>query len=211
MPRQFSNPLALAVLVFLFERPMHPYEMAATLRERHKEESIKLRYGSLYTVIERLVSGGLIRPRETRRDGNRPERTIYELTPAGAAEMREWMREILRTPVKEFPQFEAGLSLLPALPPEEAAGLLDLRIDLLNKEIEKVNAGLREAKAMKLAPLFTIETEYRLAGLKMERTFVENLVVRVRKDGCGFRKEWVQFHAQKVQSVKQSSQRNRRS
>jgi DNA-binding PadR family transcriptional regulator len=211
MPRQFSNPLALAVLVFLFERPMHPYEMAATLRERHKEESIKLRYGSLYTVIERLVSGGLIRPRETRRDGNRPERTIYELTPAGEAEMREWMREILRTPVKEFPQFEAGLSLLPALPPEEAAGLLELRIDLLNKEIEKVNAGLREAKAMKLAPLFTIENEYRAAGLEMERDFVQDLVARIRKDGCGFREEWGKFHAQKAQRAKQTSRRNRRS
>ena len=32
-----SNPLALAVLALLFERPMHPYEMAATLKERHKE------------------------------------------------------------------------------------------------------------------------------------------------------------------------------
>jgi DNA-binding PadR family transcriptional regulator len=190
---------------------MHPYEMAATLRERHKEESIKLRYGSLYTVIERLVSGGLIRPKETRRDGNRPERTIYELTPAGEAEMREWMREILRTPVKEFPQFEAGLSLLPALPPEEAAGLLDLRIDLLNKEIEKVNAGLREAKAMKLAPLFTIENEYRAAGLEMERGFVQDLVARIRKDGCGFREEWGKFHAQKAQRAKQTSRRNRRS
>jgi len=206
MPQKRSNPLALAVLVFLLERPMHPYEMAATLRERHKEESIKLRYGSLYTVIGLLESRGLIRPKETTRDGNRPERTVYELTPAGEEEMREWMREILRTPVKEFPQFEAGLSLLPALPPEEAAGLLDARIDLLNKEIEKVNAGLRATKAMKLAPLFTIETEYRLAGLKMERAFVEDLVMRIRKDDCGFRKEWVKFHAQKAQSTKQSSQ-----
>jgi DNA-binding PadR family transcriptional regulator len=211
VPQKRSNPLALAVLVFLFERPMHPYEMAATLRERHKEESIKLRYGSLYTVIGLLESHGLIRPKETTRDGKRPERTVYELTPAGEEEMREWMREILRTPVKEFPQFEAGLSLLPALPPEEAAELLDARTDLLNKEIEKVHAGLRETKAMKLAPLFTIETEYRLAGLKMERTFVEDLVVRIRKDGCGFRKEWVQFHAQKAQSAKQSSQRKRSS
>jgi DNA-binding PadR family transcriptional regulator len=149
MPQKRSNPLALAVLVFLFERPMHPYEMAATLRERHKEESIKLRYGSLYTVIGLLESSGLIRPKETTRDGNRPERTVYELTPAGEEEMREWMREILRTPVKEFPQFEAGLSLLPALPPEEAAELLDARTDLLNKEIEKVHAALRETKAMK--------------------------------------------------------------
>jgi len=198
MPRKRSNPLALGVLVFLFERPMHPYEMAATLRERHKEESIKLRYGSLYTVIGLLENSGLIRPKETTRDGNRPERTVYELTPAGEEEMREWMREILRTPVKEFPQFEAGLSLLPALPPEEAARLLDGRIDLLDNEIEKVNAGLRETKAMKLAPLFAIESEYRLAGLKMERAFVENLVVRIRKDGCGFRKKWVKFHAQKA-------------
>ncbi len=31
-----SNPLALAVLVLLFERPMHPYEIAATLRIRNK-------------------------------------------------------------------------------------------------------------------------------------------------------------------------------
>jgi hypothetical protein len=50
-----ANPLALAVLVLLYERPMHPYEMAATLRERRKQDSIKLRYGSLYTVIELLL------------------------------------------------------------------------------------------------------------------------------------------------------------
>ena len=30
--RKVGNPLALAVLVLLYERPMHPYEMAATLR-----------------------------------------------------------------------------------------------------------------------------------------------------------------------------------
>ena len=47
-----SNPLALAVLALLFERPMHPYEMGVILRQRHKEDSIKLRYGSLYTVID---------------------------------------------------------------------------------------------------------------------------------------------------------------
>ena len=35
-----TNPLALAVLALLFERPMHPYEMAATLRERQKDASI---------------------------------------------------------------------------------------------------------------------------------------------------------------------------
>ena len=82
-----SNPLALAVLALLFERPMHPYEMGVILKQRHKEESIKLRFGSLYTVIDLLQSRGLIVARETARDGKRPERTIYEITPAGRDEL----------------------------------------------------------------------------------------------------------------------------
>jgi len=32
-PRSISNPLALAVLACLHERPMHPYEVAQTLRQ----------------------------------------------------------------------------------------------------------------------------------------------------------------------------------
>ena len=74
MATRIANPLALAVLALLFERPMHPYEMAATLKERHKEESIKLRYGSLYTVIELLLARGYIRAIATSREGKRPER-----------------------------------------------------------------------------------------------------------------------------------------
>ena len=60
MPRRkVSNPLALAVLACLAERPMHPYEMSTTMRERGKHESIKLNYGSLYSVVESLQKHGL--------------------------------------------------------------------------------------------------------------------------------------------------------
>src|SRR5947207_7894487 len=100
-----SNPLALAVLALLFERPMHPYEMAATLKRRHKGESIKIRYGSLYTVIELLLKRGFISTKESSREGKRPERTVYELTPSGYDELRAWMRDLLREPVNEYPQF----------------------------------------------------------------------------------------------------------
>src|SRR5580704_13498032 len=46
-----SNPLALAVLVCLYEKPMHPYEVAQTLRQRAKQESVRLNYGSLYDAV----------------------------------------------------------------------------------------------------------------------------------------------------------------
>jgi len=98
--RRVSNPLALAVLTCLSERPMHPYEISTTLRSRGKEQSIKLNYGSLYAVVESLVKHGLIRPRETTRQGRRPERTVYEITEAGATEHEDWLAELLSTPVR---------------------------------------------------------------------------------------------------------------
>lgn len=208
MPKEKrSNPLALAVLVLLHERPMHPYEMAATLRERRKEESIKLRYGSLYTVIEMLEQAGFIRAGKTSREGNRPERTTYSITPSGETEMRDWLREILSSPVKEFPQFEAGLSLLPALPPEEAADVLMTRVEFLKKDIEQLKGGLQQTKAIGLASLFTIETEYRLGGVETELHFVERLTERIRQDGCGFLKEWKQWHAEKTKKTKRERKR----
>jgi DNA-binding PadR family transcriptional regulator len=202
LKRKIANPLALAVLVLLYERPMHPYEMAATLRERRKEESIKLRYGSLYTVIELLVKAGFIAEKKTMRQGNRPERTVYELGKAGEAEMRRWMREILSTPTKEYPQFEAGLSLLPALPPEEVTDVLETRVEFLKKDIAQIKAGLQQTKSMKLPELFSIESEYRLAGLETELGFVGNLIARIRKDGCGFLKQWRRWHAEKAPGKK---------
>lgn len=192
-----SNPLALAVLALLFERPMHPYEMAATLKERHKEDSIKLRYGSLYTVIDILAREGHITPRETLRDGRRPERTVYELTPAGNVEMREWMRSLLKTPVKEYPQFEAALSLLGALPPKEASQLLQKRITALQEQAENTRATITVAQHHGLPALFSVETSYHLKMIEAEIEFVHELVAQIAHDGCGWLPQWKRFHKER--------------
>ena len=112
---------------------MHPYEMATTMRERGKEKSIRLNYGSLYTVIEQLMRENFIAVREVLKEGKRPEKTVYELTPSGEMELIGWMRELVSSPVKEYPMFEAAISLLPVLPPEEVIELLEIRLGLLEK------------------------------------------------------------------------------
>ncbi len=113
--RKISNPLALAVLACLFEKPMHPYEMASTLRDRAKHESIKLNYGSLYSVVDSFRGVSWIEPQETEREGRRPERTVYALTDAGWTEYFDWLSELIAVPIKEYTQFEAGLSFMPSL------------------------------------------------------------------------------------------------
>jgi DNA-binding PadR family transcriptional regulator len=200
---RLGNPLALAVLALLFERPMHPYEMAATLKERRKEDSIKLRYGSLYTVIEALLARGLIVAKETSRAGKRPERTVYALTAAGLDELRDWMRELLRDPAKEYPQFEGALCLMPVLPPDEAVSLLRQRALQLSGTVWQMEAQLAELAqtdlsaltgkqdlppalaGQKFPPLFSVEAEYRLALIKAELAFVNELVRRITEEGWG--------------------------
>ena len=112
--RNRSNPLALAVLISLYERPMHPYEVATTLRQRNKHESVRLNYGSLYAVVASLERRGLIAPQETARAGRLPERTVYDLTEAGRIETHDWLTDLIATPVKDYPAFEAALESLRA-------------------------------------------------------------------------------------------------
>jgi len=72
-PRKLTNPLALGRIgTAVRKKTMHPYEMAATLKQRGKEQSIKLRYGSLYTVIGQLEREGFIESAGTDREGGRP-------------------------------------------------------------------------------------------------------------------------------------------
>ena len=189
-----SNPLALAVMVLLFERPMHPYEMATTLKQRHKHDSIKIRFGSLYTVIDALVADGLIAPRETVREGRRPERTVYELTPAGQAEMRDWLRVLIGEPVKEYTHFEAGLCLLGALPPGEAIELLRRRQAKLEGDHRELRAALDGVLASGLPPLYVVEVEYRLCRMEADRRFVEAVLRRIEDEGWAFSPAWNALH-----------------
>lgn len=192
--RQVSNPLGLAVLSLLFERPMHPYEMAATLRERTKEASIKLNYGSLYTVISALLRAGFIREHEKNRDGARPERTVYALTETGDTELHAWLRDLIGTPVKEYPQFEAALSLMPVLPPDEVAGLLAARVERLDAENDHAREEIAAGTMQGVARIFMIEDEYAIAMRQAEREWVAKLANLVKRS-ASFTKEWRAWHA----------------
>ena len=192
--RKVANPLALAVLACLFEKPMHPYEMASTLRERHKDLSIKLNYGSLYTVIGALQRYRLIEPVETLREGNRPERTVYRMTDAGRLELIDWLSELLVETPHEFTQFEAGLSLLPVLAPADARKLLEQRVRRLENEIERSKATRKFLAEGKLARLFWIEEEYRSRLREAEIEWVRGLIAEIDSGALDGLTTWRGWH-----------------
>jgi DNA-binding PadR family transcriptional regulator len=177
--RKLSNPLALAVLSLLIERPMHPYEMSSTMRERVKEASIKLNYGSLYSVVDSLVKHGLIEVHETVREGRRPERTVYGITEAGRTELVDWLSELLSVPVKEYTQFEAALSLMPCLPPDEVSRLLRTRRTRLDAEVVGARAVIEDMAKQGMPYLWAIEGDYLLRLREAELRFVDELIEKI--------------------------------
>lgn len=192
--RNRSNPLALAVLVCLAERPMHPYEVATTLRQRNKHDSVRLNYGSLYSVVDSLERRGLIKPKETERGGRLPERTIYELTGAGLIEVHDWMSELVATPVNDYPSFEAALSFLPVLPPDDVANLLRERAQRLQIEILQIQAAHELVEKVMLPRLFWVETEFRLVLRQAELDFVQRLIADIESGSIAGAEWWREIH-----------------
>jgi DNA-binding PadR family transcriptional regulator len=177
MPRwSRSNPLALAVLVCLYEKPMHPYEVAQTLRSRAKEQSVRLNYGSLYAVVESLEKKGFIKSTGTLREGKRPQRTVYDITEEGSLEMTDWLTELIGTPNKEYPAFQAGLSFLPALDPDDALAALRHRAEALSMKLVAMRGAMQAATDAGLPRIFELESEYEERSLSAEYAFVRALV-----------------------------------
>jgi DNA-binding PadR family transcriptional regulator len=196
--RKVDNLLALAVLSYLSQAPMHPYELGRTLREHGDDRSIKFNHGSLYMVVQQLARAGFIEGQEATREGNRPERTVYALTDAGRQELRDWLRELVEVPRHEYPAFVAALSLVAALPPGEVTELLGRRLGHLAGQQEQVRSMIDTSAAKGVPPLFLIEEEYRLAMLAAEAAFVGDLIERIQDPGTGWSQLWAQFHDERA-------------
>jgi DNA-binding PadR family transcriptional regulator len=162
----------ISVLALLREAPMHPYEMLRLLRLRHKDEILVLKRGSLYHAIHRLLTEGLIAIKTTDRDGKRPERTTYRITPSGLSTFMDTLRKIVAIPRHESSEFMAALSFLIHLNPEEALTHLEQRARSLNEEVKNRAAGIAAASSEVLR-INLIESEYLLAMLKAELSWVQ--------------------------------------
>ena len=192
--RKVSNLLALSLLTLLTQRPMYPYEMASMLRERGKDNAIKINWGSFYTVVQNLEKYGFIEAVEVIREGRQPERTTYRLTDAGRAELMDWIRELLSVPEREHSSFEAALGESAVLPPDELIDLLRQRLAALEEANDRIQAELA-ALVTQLPRLFLIESEYYLAQRRAEEEWVRGLLKEFTGGTFPGLEDWRRFHA----------------
>jgi DNA-binding PadR family transcriptional regulator len=178
------SPLAVAILLLLAHEPMHPYGLRQRLQEWDKDRVINVsQRNAIYYTIDRLRQGGLITLRETARQDNRPDRSVYEATDKGVERARRWLSEMLATPVYEYPIFPAALAFLQSIPAEAAVAALEQRMAALEADIRQ----LREHVDSHVAGfpggvdrIFLVEVEYQQAMWEAELSWVSQLVADIR-------------------------------
>lgn len=171
--------LDVAALALLAERDMHPYEMFQLIRERREDRIVKARPGTLYHAMGRLAASGLVAATGTERAGNRPERTVYSLTGRGWAALQNRIREILATPVREYPAFPVALAESHNLPQTEVVALLRQRITLLDQDIGEVARLSAWARDREIPKVYWIGLEHSRTVLAAEADWLRTLVADI--------------------------------
>ena len=166
------NPLALATLGLLVERPMHPYEMFQLLLDRSEDRLVKVRRGTLYHAVARLTEAGLARAVGTDREGNRPERTTYAITDAGRAALTTTVRTLLTAPDPEYPVFPLALAEAHNLPRDEVLAALGTRIDALTAELAAFDDGIADVRRRDVPRRYWIDAEFQRALRRTERDWL---------------------------------------
>jgi DNA-binding PadR family transcriptional regulator len=191
--RKVGNLLALYLLSLLAQQPMYPYEMAQMLRERGKDKNFPINWGSLYTVVANLAKYGFIEEAGTVREGRQPERTTYQITAVGLAELRDWMTELLSVPEDDRSGFVAALSEAGILPPDEVIGLLTERLTTL----DKANAAAQNDLKMwveRLPRILLIEAEYQLAMHVAQSQWLRGLLTELVEGTISGVDAWRRMH-----------------
>ncbi|GAD34354.1 putative transcriptional regulator [Microbacterium sp. TS-1] len=174
------TPLGLMLLALLHEDDMHAYEMVRLLRERKADRLVAPTHGTIYHTVARLERQGLIAEVGTDRDGNRPERTTYTLTEAGADMMIAWVRREL--PAIDRPdRFRVALAESHNLDRGEVVALLSERRDALAASLGAHRQARDHAIERGSYPQFWIEVHRETALLSADVAWLDEAVEYIRR------------------------------
>jgi len=135
--------------------PLHGHQIRQQAQSDRTEIWTDIQVGSVYGALKRLASEGLVREVRTERVGNRPERTIYEITAEGRRALAAVRYTALRDLDRHFDPFDLALAQSRDIPEEDleqivAHRLAGLKVQLasMRHQAEVADPYLNEAERM---------------------------------------------------------------
>lgn len=115
--------------------PLHGHQIRQQAQSDRTETWTDVQVGSVYGALKRLASEDLIREVRTEKVGNRPERTVYEITPAGRRALAAIHDAALRELDRHYDPFDLALAQARDVPAEHLEQIVENRIGALRVQL----------------------------------------------------------------------------
>ncbi len=166
--------------------PVHGHQIRQQAQSDRTDQWADVAVGALYGALKRLAHEGLVSEVRTERVGNRPERTVYEITPEGRRALAAIREATLRELAMPNDPFDLALAQSRDLPEEHLTQVVATRL-----------AGLKVAEASarlqaETADPYLNEAERMIIAHRIERIAAEvhwhgELLARMPKVAADFR------------------------
>ncbi len=161
----------LLLLGLLRMQEMHGYQLNELIGS-HLGTSVHLKKPTAYRLLNRMSDDGWVTYREER-EGNRPPRRVYAITPQGEGVFQQLLRESLADYKTVDFAGNIGLLFLDAVPAEETSSLLQNRRAAVESLLQKVHTheGLDGG--------FQLVLEHQERHLTTELEWLDDVIARI--------------------------------
>jgi DNA-binding PadR family transcriptional regulator len=166
--------------------PLHGHQIRQQAQADRTDRYTDIQVGSLYGALKRMASEGLVREVRTERVGNRPERTVYEITAEGRQALSAIRDGILHKTGLPYDPFDLALKQARDMAEEDLAQVVADRLAALRAQeaagrhqAERADPYLNEAERM--------ITRHLIDRIATEVRWHEELLNRIPKVAADFR------------------------
>jgi DNA-binding PadR family transcriptional regulator len=155
----------LVILGLLRDKPLYGYELKNII-EKNMGDWTSIAFGSIYFALNKLNEEGLVERVSEEKIGNRPSRSIYQITESGKEEFIVLLKEIWQKYEREYYQLDVALAFSGALPIDEVKDYIKKRIGFLEDGIKHIEEHKKEQLSKpgipRLAKAVFSHTEYHI-------------------------------------------------
>jgi len=171
----------LVILRLLRSRPLYGYEIKQIIEE-HMGDWADIAFGSIYFALDKLTEEGFIERVAVEQKGNRPSRSVYQITGAGCTEFLNLLRQTWQELDRRQYSVDIALFFLDSLPLDEVEKYLAVRVGQLEAIIQALVAHRAEQLQVPEVPrLANAIFDHSQVHLQAELAWTQDLLDKIRR------------------------------
>jgi len=163
----------LLVLGLLRSQSQHGYQINEFI-DKNLGRVTDMKKATAYSILKRLHQSGYVEV-EFEQEGNRPQRQVYTITPAGEEKFLALLRESLSYIENTTPSGNIGIMFLDHLPQSEVIECLTSRLVKVNEMLK----ALEQVPPHKHGVGVDLALDHRLTIMRCNRDWLENTIKKL--------------------------------